>query len=819
MATVAPTLNNLASKAPDVKERIVRGLIERGLTPVQAIAVAANFGAESSFNPSAYNSAGGGQGAFGLGQWRGDRQRALTHLAREKNVARDDLDHQLDFTVYELHTTEKAALDAIKDVEDVNEAARIFRDKYERPGGHGYQSTNVYASQLNEQFGGFRSEAAKPLKRKSSLFDFAMGSGAEADKFGKIAEGLALSKLAKDPSSYVSTNKNAATQPLDVSFDLPPPAPSNIAGRPPLSYGGPMHNPINNIARNIDPAQLSMGENVGADLPAGPSLAPPVSLPDSGGGNAAPTSLSTSGSGPGGAPNEVTGSMGIMEKLGRMVYPDADDPEDSFKKLIGGLGVGLGQMSAGEPVDLQPYFANIAAQKQAIIDGERAERQAELDYEISSRNADTARMNAEAAAARLQFDQQKENYDITQERAPVFSVETLEGYAADPATKGFVDMMRSDNAEARKEGVQGLRQHLVDAAKARTDGDNSSGHGELFEAVANGAPPEEVANIAQRHSIPMEDISKAYNTLGKTPTADMRELEQYQNDLVNNPARARLQEKMWQHQIGVDETPREKEDRQYAMSVLDQYDKNSLTSSRILAELATMEGTTNRLIEEGVDSGAFNEAFTGIADTLRSLVGSEATAFIEEVVGTDSIGFANLTQSEKALALLVAQPLMEGGGSISDGEREAMLKMIARGNTSHETRLEIIQRMRATYVIDQIIAEQYGTQLGDDYSKARKLKSSIEQMGAAAVPELARANQAAVGIKNMNKRSLPGFERYRKMTPQQLAKQQSPILTQRQYDTFKKAIPANKAGKRLWAKLDEDGNITYMINDEIANFN
>lgn len=48
-----------------------------GLTVQQAAAVTANLQSESGFNPAAFNSAGGGQGARGLAQWRGSRINAF----------------------------------------------------------------------------------------------------------------------------------------------------------------------------------------------------------------------------------------------------------------------------------------------------------------------------------------------------------------------------------------------------------------------------------------------------------------------------------------------------------------------------------------------------------------------------------------------------------------------------------------------------------------------------------------------------------------------------------------------------------------------
>lgn len=77
---------------------LAQGLIKRGLNPEQAAGIAAGIVAESRGDPRAFNSAGGGNGALGIGQWRGPRQAAL----KARYGASPTLDQQLDFLVYEL---------------------------------------------------------------------------------------------------------------------------------------------------------------------------------------------------------------------------------------------------------------------------------------------------------------------------------------------------------------------------------------------------------------------------------------------------------------------------------------------------------------------------------------------------------------------------------------------------------------------------------------------------------------------------------------------------------------------------------------------
>lgn len=99
-ATAAAAPTGAARVAPrggnGSQDEVMRGLIARGLTVDQAAAVAANIKHESNYNPAAYNAAGGGIGAHGLFQLRGDRARAF-QARYGKLPSQATIDEQLDF--------------------------------------------------------------------------------------------------------------------------------------------------------------------------------------------------------------------------------------------------------------------------------------------------------------------------------------------------------------------------------------------------------------------------------------------------------------------------------------------------------------------------------------------------------------------------------------------------------------------------------------------------------------------------------------------------------------------------------------------------
>lgn len=109
---------------------------QNGLSDVEAAAMTGNIGAESNFSTTV--TSGDGYGSRGLVQFTGDRlngENGLLKFAERKGLDPGDWRTQVDFSVWELHNTESAALEAMRARPDATpaEMARIVREKYERP--------------------------------------------------------------------------------------------------------------------------------------------------------------------------------------------------------------------------------------------------------------------------------------------------------------------------------------------------------------------------------------------------------------------------------------------------------------------------------------------------------------------------------------------------------------------------------------------------------------------------------------------------------------------------------------------------------------
>lgn len=93
MNNAATVYSAMQSEIPDLPQNAIRAyrfLTDKGLSGQQAAGIVGNLMAESynEIRPDAFNPEGGGQGAYGIAQWRGSRLDALNKFA-EANKPRD----------------------------------------------------------------------------------------------------------------------------------------------------------------------------------------------------------------------------------------------------------------------------------------------------------------------------------------------------------------------------------------------------------------------------------------------------------------------------------------------------------------------------------------------------------------------------------------------------------------------------------------------------------------------------------------------------------------------------------------------------------
>jgi len=124
------------------------------LTDAQAAGIVGNIRVESypEIRPQAYNGAGGGLGARGIVQWRGDRIRKFRERYN-KDILEASLQEQLDYLIWEITdpTSPEAwakTLERLRETRTPAEAARSFEATFERSGGHNLTTRVRYAEEV-----------------------------------------------------------------------------------------------------------------------------------------------------------------------------------------------------------------------------------------------------------------------------------------------------------------------------------------------------------------------------------------------------------------------------------------------------------------------------------------------------------------------------------------------------------------------------------------------------------------------------------------------------------------------------------------------
>ncbi len=124
---------NIAEGQRGLAERAMAYFMANGYSREQASGLVAQIEKESGFNVDAFNGAGGGEGAMGILQWRGDRiRRFRERYGRDPRGA--PFDQQLEFMVWELNNSEGPAGAAIRGARTAGEAGSIASRLYVRPG-------------------------------------------------------------------------------------------------------------------------------------------------------------------------------------------------------------------------------------------------------------------------------------------------------------------------------------------------------------------------------------------------------------------------------------------------------------------------------------------------------------------------------------------------------------------------------------------------------------------------------------------------------------------------------------------------------------
>ena len=133
-------------------EKAFNFFLANGFTPEQAAAFVGNFAAESRIEPDTLNPNDVGKPAFGLAQWRGARYTGLVNFCATNGLDYKSLQGQLQYSLYELNTTEQSAKGAILSANNLEDAVRAVEKRYERPAPGTFDRRFSFARDALERF-------------------------------------------------------------------------------------------------------------------------------------------------------------------------------------------------------------------------------------------------------------------------------------------------------------------------------------------------------------------------------------------------------------------------------------------------------------------------------------------------------------------------------------------------------------------------------------------------------------------------------------------------------------------------------------------
>jgi hypothetical protein len=137
-------MGGFAERAALVVPRLMRDL---GLTREQACGIVGNLGQESGLREINEIRPVAGRGGFGWAQWTGPRRQTFEEWCKSHGMLPTDPEANYGFLVEELRTTEAGSLEALRTTNTIEDATRVFEERYERAGIVNQNKRVVFAHQ------------------------------------------------------------------------------------------------------------------------------------------------------------------------------------------------------------------------------------------------------------------------------------------------------------------------------------------------------------------------------------------------------------------------------------------------------------------------------------------------------------------------------------------------------------------------------------------------------------------------------------------------------------------------------------------------
>ena len=420
--------------------------------------------------------------------------------------------------------------------------------------------------------------------------------------------------------------------------------------------------------------------------------------------------------------------QGFFDKLSAKLFPKSDDPTQKFADLLGGLGVGLGQMSHGQAVDLSGYFGGLAEQRQAVADSQRAAEQQEFDNALSleqlaiqKSNADVALLKQAREASQLQDEQaQREYYTSLAEQYPEY--ENILGAAA----RGNTDAQNTINdmlaAEASKslpsEGARAAFQQYVQAG-------NSGDEAKQANILAGLGPDDYETVTTMLKDSGLGDAASGTDTNTMQMAKELSQLAPEDFPTTGDAYKYLLESKSDK----VDGVHPEifKMNAEKSIELLDEYRAARQNSQESQMMVSQADELAKQMAASDQSQSAITDIVSSAAGLAKSVMSDYTVNQTLEAMGFEDIDeiTQGMNEVQQVLARMVAANY-KGQGTITDYERKAMMDQVIRGNLAPAQLHSMIERTKMLNRIDQINGFYFEHNLDKDRQNGIELDGVIQ---------------------------------------------------------------------------------------------
>lgn len=181
--------------------------ISEGWSPEQSAGIVGNLLQESQLNEKSFNPEGGGRGAKGIAQWRGERQTRFEEIYG-KSLDESSFAEQLEYVNWELNNTEKKAGDELRKAVSVSKATQVVQSKYERSGEEDAKKTMGKREGFATQVAAMSNNSPpKPTSTPNNVQTAALNNPSAYDG----SDGSIQTAALNNPSAYDGSNISRQT--------------------------------------------------------------------------------------------------------------------------------------------------------------------------------------------------------------------------------------------------------------------------------------------------------------------------------------------------------------------------------------------------------------------------------------------------------------------------------------------------------------------------------------------------------------------------------------------------------------------------------